>query len=449
MDTAYTWTPPVYTIPHTSTRPPLQSTLILPPDPENPANFMRAAKWSPDGLSALGSCENATFQLFDLPDRIPSYSHTDTPQPIQLNASLKQPSPILDFLWYPTASRHDPASYCFVASVRECPVKLLDASTGRLRASYRIVDHCERQIAPHSMAFNLSSTKLYCGFEDAIEVFDVHVPGEGTRLRTTPSKKSKDGLKGIISALAFSPSASYTDAFYAAGSLSPTPHNIVLFSESQGENPIMYIGNNNVRTYGGVTQLRFHPLKPHILYASFRSRSSHGKIYAWDLRMADSGISDSPYHVFQSHHEGINGQAVREVNHNQKMIFDIDIAGRWLAVGGQAGGVNVFDLSVEGMTTADGELQRAYTHGGTGNDPNTSYPTYHFNAHEDAVGCTTFNPCHPMLVSVGGSRHFVVDEEVEECVEEDEQERNGTMMKLKDRLGPVVFDSSVKVWYMG
>ena len=44
-----------------------------------------------------------------------------------------------------------------------------------------------------------SVVRLYCGFEDAIEVFDVHRPGEGTRVHTTPSKKSRDGLKGFSS----------------------------------------------------------------------------------------------------------------------------------------------------------------------------------------------------------------------------------------------------------
>ena len=47
--------------------------------------------------------------------------------------SFFQPAPILDFIWYPTATPLDPASFCFVASVRECPVKLLDASDGRVR----------------------------------------------------------------------------------------------------------------------------------------------------------------------------------------------------------------------------------------------------------------------------------------------------------------------------
>ena len=42
----------------------------------------------------------------------------------------------------------------------------------------------------------MATQRLYCGFEDAIEVFDVNYPGEGTRLATTPSRKSRDGLKG-------------------------------------------------------------------------------------------------------------------------------------------------------------------------------------------------------------------------------------------------------------
>jgi hypothetical protein len=45
---------------------------------------------------------------------------------------LPQPAPILDFAWYPSASPLNPATFCFVASVRNCPVKLLDAATGRV-----------------------------------------------------------------------------------------------------------------------------------------------------------------------------------------------------------------------------------------------------------------------------------------------------------------------------
>jgi telomerase Cajal body protein 1 len=90
---------------------------------------------------------------------------------------LSPSSPVLDFAWYPGASVSDPSTFCFVASVRECPVKLLDAASGRvctylfcivndselsalkLRASYKIVDHRERQVAPHCLAFNCNASQ--------------------------------------------------------------------------------------------------------------------------------------------------------------------------------------------------------------------------------------------------------------------------------------------------
>jgi hypothetical protein len=43
-----------------------------------------------------------------------------------------QAAPILDFIWYPRATPSDGSSFCFVASVRESPVRLLDASDGRV-----------------------------------------------------------------------------------------------------------------------------------------------------------------------------------------------------------------------------------------------------------------------------------------------------------------------------
>ena len=56
-----------------------------------------------------------------------------TPEALGYKARrLSQPAPILDFAWYPYATTRDPASFCFVASVRDTPVKLLDAANGRV-----------------------------------------------------------------------------------------------------------------------------------------------------------------------------------------------------------------------------------------------------------------------------------------------------------------------------
>ncbi|OCH84361.1 hypothetical protein OBBRIDRAFT_764402 [Obba rivulosa] len=317
---------------------------------------------------------------------------------------FSQPSPILDFAWYPAASAHVPATYCFVASVRECPVKLLDASDGRLRASYSIVDHRERQVAPHSLAFNLITDKLYCGFEDAIEVFDVNRPGEGRRLRTTPSKKSRDGLKGIVSALAFSNDAS--SGVYAAGSLSPSSSlssNIAIFTEATGEVPVMFVGDENQADSFGirasVTQLMFNPMQPYLLYASFRRRDA---IYTWDVR----GDVSVPVQIFTKGVRSASGPDSSQQTRcadltNQKLRFDIDIGGRWLGWGDQHGDVHIFDLNT-GAEDPSGITQPERVRYAT----EQVLPVATFHAHEDAIGSVSFHPLEPLLLSVSGSRHF-------------------------------------------
>lgn len=77
---------------------------------------------------------------------------------------------------------------------------------------------------------------LYCGYEDAIQVFDFQRPGEGTKLATRPTKKSKEGMKGIVSSISFCPDYS---GLFAASSLSSA---VTLFSETTGEDPIAYLG---------------------------------------------------------------------------------------------------------------------------------------------------------------------------------------------------------------
>ncbi|KAG1807996.1 uncharacterized protein BJ212DRAFT_1449153 [Suillus subaureus] len=353
-------------------------------DPDFADNFARCARWCADGSSFLVQCENRAFQLFS------------TQFSAQHKRTFSQPSAVVNFAWYPGASSNNAPAYCFVASVRDCPLKLLDASDGRLRASYPIIDHRERFIAPHSLAFNLTADKLYCGFEDAIEIFDIQQPGEGDRLPTTPSKKSKDGLKGIISSIAFSSSYDY----YAIGSLTPSLQamdNIALYSESN-QAAIMPIGGaySQSGSLSHSPQLKFNPTKPHILYAAFRR---HDAIYAWDLR-SDTSV---PVKVFRTSPDSCKTLT------NQKIEFDIDCAGRWLSVGDQNGYV---------------------------------------------VGCVAFQPLHSNLLSASGSRHF--DEDMGEgdsnssdgdsTDQESDSESQNVIAVSRHRPLPYVKDSSLKLW---
>ncbi|KAI0034852.1 WD40-repeat-containing domain protein [Vararia minispora EC-137] len=420
----YVWTPPSYNF---SRKPVAAAHTKLAPDLSFPHNFARCGKWCPDGSVALMQCENRTFQTLHL--QVIEVSNFPTgsfgfSKPSEARI-IPQAEAIVDFAWYPRATLHDPASYCFVTSVRECPVRLLDASDGRLRASYRIVDHRERQIAPHSLAFNVVGDKLYCGFQDAVEVFDLNAPGQGTRLPTTPSRKNRDGLKGIISSIAFCPTYDPSSQLFAAGSLAPSSSissNIALYDEGTGTARAMgWIGD--VRA--SVTQLAFNPMKPYILYSSFRR---HGAIYSWDLR-SDTSV---PFQVF-----GLEGDKWNSTN--QKLRFDVDIAGRWLAVGGLTGRVSIFNLD-DPPPSAEG---------GTGTEKTQPYMVYH--AHEDAVGSVGFHPMHPLLLSVSGSRHFdTMDDNMlhgEQGTEsESDPEEAPAVLLSRARRQPSVVDSSVRLW---
>ncbi|KAK7684384.1 hypothetical protein QCA50_012331 [Cerrena zonata] len=345
-------------------------------------------------------------------------------------AWFPQAAPVLDFAWYPAATPNDPASYCFVTSVRECPVKLLDASDGRLRASYRIVDHRERHIAPHALSFNPLANRLYCGFEDAIEVFDLHAPGEGTRLHTTPTKKSKDGLKGIISTLAFS--SDLSSGLFAAGSLNPSPptsSNIALFTESAGETPVMFVGDQQEDRFGirsSCTQVIFNPFRPYLLYASFRR---HDIIYCWDLR----GDVSTAVQTFDR-----NTRARRPdiTETNQKIRFDIDLGGRYLAVGDQCGDISMFNLTSTGDDTV-----LPYR-------PEGTKPLLQYHAHDDTVGSVAFHPSRALLLSVSGSRHFdtprMSDSDSDDGVTEDEAHIGVKRWTLEGK--PGTRDNSLKLW---
>ncbi|KIM51605.1 hypothetical protein SCLCIDRAFT_623784 [Scleroderma citrinum Foug A] len=383
--------------------------------------------------------------------------------------TLPQPSPIVDFVWYPSASRYNPPSYCFFASVRECPVKLLDGNDGRLRASYPIVDHRERQIAPHSLSFNFTMDKLYCGFQDAIEIFDIQRPGEGERLYTTPSKKSKDGLKGIVSALAFCPTSSY----FAAGTLTPatpTADNIALYDasiDSEGTQ-VLSIGGVCSRENGGVVQLAFNPMDEYTLYAAFR-RSR--RLWAWDLRDTSLPVCCFEPECSARSEEGSNAvrrdatEDVTENLTNQKTRFDIDRGGRWMGTGDQMGNIAMYDLHSRDSTSGVDESSRYGA--GSGEDIPMIRPTLSFKAHDDAVGAVAFHPLQSVLLSVSGSRHFDHNDASNTATEDDSEvssdsesasdqvdggedvRHSGVFRRTRTRPHPTVRDASIKLWDFG
>jgi telomerase Cajal body protein 1 len=168
MSTEYTWRPPLYNV----SRPPDPiSTISLPSDDKCMGDFVRSAKWfeidaymsRTSHLCSTGvqtapqllrspRIEHFIFWTCTLSNSFVIRSQTQNSQPcrppelmstsishiprsanISFTRPFPQPSPILDFVWYPQATVQDPASFCFVASVRDTPVRLVDAGDGRVR----------------------------------------------------------------------------------------------------------------------------------------------------------------------------------------------------------------------------------------------------------------------------------------------------------------------------
>lgn len=372
------------------------------------ASCCRSAKWCADGNAVLTMSEDRSLAVWT-PEGVTSsqpdqrtVDDAQTPYTLSQARSFIQGSPVYDTAWYPFATPTESASYCFLASIRDTPVKLIDAGDGRIRASYRIVDHRERFVAPHSLAFNLTAQKFYCGFLDAIEVFDLAVPGEGTRLLTIPTKRSKDGLRGIISSLAFCPDYS---GLYAAGTFNSS---IGLFSEDTGAQVLMYLDGVS----GPISHLQFHPTNPHLLFASCRNRKD---IHIWDVRNTS--------HLYSTLDLGPSS--------NQRRRFDIDPSGHHLITGDEEGRLRVYDVSTV----------------------QNQQPVLVFPGHEDAVSTATFHPTLPYLLTVSGSYKFPAsvyrrDTESDASTSDDDGKSSDgsfeAVTMARTRIG--TSDSSMKLW---
>jgi len=75
-------------------------------------------------------------------------------------------------------------------------------------------------------------------------------------------------------------------------------------------------------------------MKPHILYAAYRGNAAAGSIYAWDLR----GPLNTPTDIFRVPCRNASRT-------NQRLHFDLDITGRWLATGDHDGNIATFGLN--------------------------------------------------------------------------------------------------------
>ncbi|KAG0351556.1 Telomerase Cajal body protein 1 [Gamsiella multidivaricata] len=292
--------------------------------------------------------ENNFFKALKWPD-----ATTTTPEDTPLSAGcvIKEGEVVYDMCWYPGMNSADPATCCVLSSSRDHPIHLWDAYSGELRCSYTVTDHCDVNVAPTALCFNLDGSKIYCGSNNMIEIFDTTRPGRDSLKRpTVPTRKSRKGQKGVISCLAFNPDHS---DLYAAGSYLKTiglydaraDELLMLLrdrgspfssSTSNATKTTTTITTNNKETetgtrrqktdMGGVTQLQFSH-DGQYLYSASRQDSW---IRCWDIR-------NTAQVLYRLERPG-------EVT-NQRIGFDVSYDGRWLSTGDMNGDISVFDLS--------------------------------------------------------------------------------------------------------
>lgn len=142
----------------------------------------------------------------------------------------------------------DPLTCCFLSAVRDQPLTLWDASpSGSARAQYVARDHVELVVAPNAITFSLDGSKIYAGFNNRLTIFDTSVPGSTCdSFLLTPSKRSKNGLKGLVSDISYNPDNSQ---MFAVGTFAG---NVGLFDERN--NDLLEV--RQVKG-GGVSQVSF------------------------------------------------------------------------------------------------------------------------------------------------------------------------------------------------
>lgn len=200
--------------------------------------FTKDVRWSPDGSCILTADDADSLYLFEVPG----------PNTLDWMPTLKaqEGETIYDYSWYPLMNSSDPATCCFASSSRDHPLHLFDAFTGALRASYRGYDHLDEIVAAFSCCFTADGDKLVGGYNRAIRIFDVAVPGKScTTISTAATRRSKDGQRGMMSALAASPDG----GILAAGSYRGSLH---LYDLRTGRAEMAMEG-----AMGGVTQVKF------------------------------------------------------------------------------------------------------------------------------------------------------------------------------------------------
>lgn len=391
------------------------------------SNFTTGCEISPDGLCILTStASDHLLRLYNTPPPIPltkstnlgdhggekcdTGMHTDAVADAVADAledgvgvgvgvgigsdtpwnsilSAKCGDSVRSYSWYPLMNSYQPQTCAFLAASRDQPIHLIDAYNSSIRATYSPYNGLDEMEAPNIVTFTPDGNRIFAsGFrtDRTIHTFDTSRPGRDSDiLRLGKTRRSKDGQKGIVSALSFPEKGSLFagSKIFAVGTYSPG--SIYIYddrqpnggaagtvlnggmpvvghgksfarkkrrfvdmsqyddSDNEGDNDDVDIfsaakvGWYQARARSGITQLMWSrgSQNDYLLYSASRRSDA---VLAWDMRML-SGDATHPI-------RGIAAYS-RDSDTNQRLEFDIDDDGKRLFVASQDRSVKVFDTS--------------------------------------------------------------------------------------------------------
>ncbi|KAJ2210247.1 hypothetical protein IW140_006474 [Coemansia sp. RSA 1813] len=327
----------------------------------------RSAQWSPDGTMVATVSEDNALRVYDANNVVQQFATGTLAGDVaakggdEPSVTVTHGETVLDYAWYPHMNRHVDGTNCIVESMRDHPIHLRDTEGPgtRVRATYRAVDACDALLTATALAFAPDACGLFAGYAGHLAHFDVHRPGLPTQMvLTSPNRRSRDGMKGIVSCVARMDAPS-DGGLLACASLG---NHVSLYSRADLNScaalwtvPQEYAGS-------GVTALQWARGGTVVWAASRRSPY----IVGWDVRDLRG-----PWAVLQR----------PLATTNQRLEIDVDGTGRHLVAGQVDGTITVYD-------PADNQAPVA------------------FSAHNDAVPAVAMHPFYPLLVSASGQRHF-------------------------------------------
>jgi WD40 repeat protein len=332
--------------------------------------FPKGCQFSPDGLCVLTArCHQ--LQLYNTPmeKNYPNRDRIDWDPVLTYDTG----DAVRKYAWYPPMKSSEAVSCCFVGVSRDSPVHLYDAYTQVIRATYCPYNAMDEMESPTTVSFVEDGQKLVTGgfkSDRMLHVFDVNRPGRQPTitLKLGKTRRSKDGQKGLVSALAYSQqSGVIAVGTYSPGSVylydlrmyvnAPAAEVVVSGNCLSGhgksrhsgkrtrflDNTSASVDKNNSdkflvdfsaaksewyqnRTRSGVTQLEFDSANQYLFSCSRRSMA----VIQWDLRK----LSSSNY---------CPGIASFEIDNDTNQLVEFQLHESQIWMGGMDRCVRVYD----------------------------------------------------------------------------------------------------------